>query len=35
MGHTQVSVTEIYLKSVKARQARQGGRSVLDHLKGL
>ena len=35
MGHTQVSVTEIYLKSVKARQARQGGQSVLDHLKGL
>ncbi len=33
MGHTSVKVTERYLGAIKARQARQGGYSVLDHLK--
>ena len=32
MGHTSVKVTEKYLSSVKAKQARQG-ESVLDRLK--
>ena len=33
MGHTNVSVTEVYLKALKGREARQGGISVLDSLK--
>lgn len=32
MGHTSVSITEVYLKAVKAKDARQGA-SVLDNLK--
>jgi site-specific recombinase XerD len=34
MGHTSVKITERYVASMKAWQARQGGHSVLDHLKG-
>ncbi len=33
MGHTSVKITERYVASMKAWQARQGGHSVLDHLK--
>jgi integrase/recombinase XerD len=33
LGHNSVRVTERYLGAVKAKQARQGGHSVLDHLK--
>ncbi len=33
MGHTSVKVTERYLGAVKAKQARDGAYSVLDHLK--
>jgi integrase/recombinase XerD len=33
MGHTSVRVTEKYAGAISARQARQGGQSVLDHLK--
>jgi len=32
MGHTSVKITERYVASMKAWQARQGGHSVLDHL---
>jgi site-specific recombinase XerD len=33
MGHTSVRITEKYAGAISARQARQGGQSVLDHLK--
>lgn len=33
MGHTSVKITERYVASMRAWQARQGGHSVLDHLK--
>lgn len=33
MGHTSVKVTERYLGAIKAKQAREGGQSVLDQLK--
>ncbi|HYT34088.1 MAG TPA: site-specific integrase, partial [Ktedonobacteraceae bacterium] len=33
MGHTSVKITERYVASMRAWQARQGGQSVLDHLK--
>ncbi len=33
MGHTSVKITERYVASIRAWQARQGGHSVLDHLK--
>ncbi len=33
LGHASVKVTERYVASMKAWQARQGGQSVLDHLK--
>jgi site-specific recombinase XerD len=33
MGHTSVKVTERYLGAIKSKQARQGGHSVLNHLK--
>ncbi len=32
MGHTSVNVTQRYLKSIKASQARRQGKSVLDNL---
>ncbi len=32
MGHTSVKITERYVASMRAWQARQGGQSVLDHL---
>jgi len=33
MGHTSVKITERYVASMKAHQARAGGYSLLDHLK--
>jgi len=33
MGHESVKITERYLGAIKAKQARQGGESVLDRLK--
>jgi site-specific recombinase XerD len=33
MGHSDIKQTSRYLRAIKARQARQGGQSVLDHLK--
>jgi site-specific recombinase XerD len=33
LGHTSVGITERYVASMKAHQARAGGQSVLDHLK--
>ena len=32
MGHTSVAITEVYARSMKARDARSGGRSILDNL---
>jgi integrase/recombinase XerD len=32
MGHSSVSITETYLRTLKAREARHGGNSVLDSL---
>lgn len=32
MGHSSVQTTEIYLRALKAKQARQTGKSVLDNL---
>ncbi len=32
MGHEKTEVTEIYLRTIQARQARQGGLSVLDQI---
>jgi integrase/recombinase XerD len=32
MGHSSVSITETYLRALKARDARHGGNSVLDSL---
>jgi integrase/recombinase XerD len=33
LGHESVKISERYLGAVKSRQARQGGYSVVDHLK--
>lgn len=33
MGHTSVSTTERYVRSIQAKDARVGGKSVLDNLK--
>jgi integrase/recombinase XerD len=35
MGHEGIRHTERYLQAIKAKQARLGGQSVLDHLKDL
>jgi len=32
LGHTSVRVTEIYVRSISAQQARRTSESVLDHL---
>lgn len=32
MGHSSISVTEVYLRAVEALQARKAGKSVLDNL---
>ena len=32
MGHESVQVTEVYLRAVKATQARKASKSVLDNL---
>jgi len=34
MGHTSIRVTEVYLRGIRAREARQGSKSVLDSMKG-
>ncbi len=34
MGHTSIRVTEVYLRAIKAREARQTSKSVLDSMKG-
>jgi integrase/recombinase XerD len=35
LGHSQAEMSEVYLRAITARQARQGNQSVLDHLKDL
>jgi integrase/recombinase XerD len=34
MGHTDIEVTTRYLKAMKQKEARQGGQSVLDSMRG-
>ncbi len=33
LGHSNVPMTEVYLRAIRAKQVRQGGESVLDRLK--